>query len=173
MFHHSFGVEFVTLVDFCSQVNYHSCQGCLLVLVEQGEVHHYDSWDLLYCLFEGAADTWVICNRSHEVMNRWELQVESGQPQNVTFHHEHVFKLVKAITDVNELLCLKSVDFIVFRGHKQRCDAQQLEVGFCDELLWKNQGEVNNLNTHMNSLHVHLELVSHLQNPLHEDLSHV
>lgn len=53
------------------------------------------------------------------------------------------------MTDIDILVSLESVDFIVFGGHEERGDTEQLKVELVNKILLKDKHVVHKLYTEM------------------------
>ena len=65
------------------------------------------------------------------------------------------------------------MDFVEFRGHEKRGYAEQLVVGLIDVHTLNYQNVVYYLNANVQSLRFDSEFLADLDDPLHQDASHL
>ena len=77
------------------------------------------------------------------------LEAEVSANEDKTFHLEELSHGVESITDIDILVSLESVDFVVFGGHEERGDTEQLKVELVNKILLKDKHVVHKLYTEM------------------------
>ena len=114
------------------------------VEVENRNVHQCSD----YCLLL-AADLVAVHQLVDELAEGGHLQVEVHLHQDLALHLEELFQGVDSVTQLDVLVGVQGVDFVVLAADEEAGDPQQLKIGLVEEFPLVYQHVVDELYTNV------------------------